>query len=337
MTFSIGKGTNISHWLSQSKDRDELRRKKFTKADAERIAEWGMDHIRIPVDEEQMWTRKGKREEEAFDLLGTALEWAEENGLKAIVDLHILRSHYFNDSSEPVLYSKPREQKKLAAMWEDLSDFLKNYPNDFLAYELLNEAVAKDPRSWNRVYQVPYEAIRRREPDRCIVLGSNHFNQVQTFPYLRIPDDRNILLTFHYYNPMFVTHWKASWWHIGGTYGGPIQYPGFSIPYENDEDAVRYVKQGLLNDCRYYDKSVMKADISVAYLVAKAHDLPLHCGEFGSKFGVPDHIRSKWYTDLVEIFDEFGIAWSNWDYKGGFGLIDADGTETIALKSLLGR
>ncbi len=47
---SLHFGTNISHWLSQSTlDRHEMGR-YFTRDDCDRIASWGMDHIRLPVD-----------------------------------------------------------------------------------------------------------------------------------------------------------------------------------------------------------------------------------------------------------------------------------------------
>jgi endoglucanase len=50
--FVIEKGVNIAHWLSQSGARGEFCAKYFTEADVAQIAEWGFDHVRIPIDEE---------------------------------------------------------------------------------------------------------------------------------------------------------------------------------------------------------------------------------------------------------------------------------------------
>lgn len=124
INFKINRGTNISHWLSQNTNRGIERQAWFTQADVKRIAGWGMDHIRIPVDEEQMWTKEGQLEEEAFALLHNALEWCAAEKLKVIVDLHILRSHYFNDSKPSTLYSDEKEMQKFAWFWQDLSAFL---------------------------------------------------------------------------------------------------------------------------------------------------------------------------------------------------------------------
>ena len=230
--FEIRRGTNISHWLSQSTRRGEARREWFTEKDVERIASLGFDHIRLPIDEEQMWDEAGHKEAEAFELLHNAIGWAQKNRLRVVVDLHILRSHHFNADEKP-LWTQPQAQEKFFQLWRELSAELKKYPISVVAYELMNEPVADDPEDWNRVAMTAYSAIRGREPERMIVVGSNWFNQHQTFLKLRVPEDDDTILTFHYYLPMFVTHYTASWWAVGGAYRGPIHYPGAPIAEED--------------------------------------------------------------------------------------------------------
>jgi hypothetical protein len=140
MSFWLGHGVNVSHWLSQSPRRGAERRAWFTEADVERIASTGFDHVRFPVDEEQLWDEEGRREPEAFELLEQALGWCERAELRAIVDLHIVRSHYFKAASRP-LFVDPAEQDKFCALWRDLSEALAHWPLEQVAYELLNEPV----------------------------------------------------------------------------------------------------------------------------------------------------------------------------------------------------
>jgi endoglucanase len=97
--FKIRTGVNISHWLSQSEKRGEERKSYIVKADFDTIASVGFDHVRIPVDEVQLWDSLGNKEEEAFELLHNAINWAIEAQIKVIVDLHIIRSHYFINES----------------------------------------------------------------------------------------------------------------------------------------------------------------------------------------------------------------------------------------------
>ena len=71
--FSIKRGTNIAHWLSQSNRRGQERAAFFTKKDIDFIKASGFDHIRLPVDEEQLWDSTGKKEDEAFRLLDNCM------------------------------------------------------------------------------------------------------------------------------------------------------------------------------------------------------------------------------------------------------------------------
>src|SRR5215217_153351 len=64
--FTYKRGTNISHWLSQSNRRAEERLKFFTEKDVQYLAGIGFDHLRIPVDEEQLWKENGEKDAEAF-------------------------------------------------------------------------------------------------------------------------------------------------------------------------------------------------------------------------------------------------------------------------------
>jgi endoglucanase len=337
MTFQIHRGTNISHWLSQSQGRGQLRRDFFTEADVQQIAGWGMDHLRLPIDEEQMWTADGQREAEAFDLLNQALDWADKAGLRVVVDLHILRSHYFNDRGEPALFTDPAELEKLINLWRDLSAFMRARSTDKVAYEMLNESVAHDPQDWNRVAGQVFRVLRELEPKRTIVLGSNQWNQVQTYPDLVVPDDPDLILTFHYYNPMFVTHYRAGWTDYR-VYPGPIQYPGQPVP-ERYQDELRRLFPDADKRNLHFDREVIKQHIMIAAEVAQRTGHPLYCGEFGVYQAVPLDIKLRWYRDIISVFDELGIAWANWDYRGGFGIVESyDGkTETGIRAALMGN
>ena len=93
----LGKGTNLAHWLSQTRREGEERRRFISESDIAQIAELGFDHVRMPIDEMQMWDEQGNRDGEAFEILHDAIRWSLAHDLKVVVDLHILRSHHFNN------------------------------------------------------------------------------------------------------------------------------------------------------------------------------------------------------------------------------------------------
>ena len=54
--FRIKRGTNVSHWLSQSEQRGEARRLHIQEDDFARLESLGFDFVRIPIDEVQFST-----------------------------------------------------------------------------------------------------------------------------------------------------------------------------------------------------------------------------------------------------------------------------------------
>ena len=52
--FSIHRGTNLSHWLSQSEERGEARQMHIQEDDFARLDSLGFDFVRIPIDEVQL-------------------------------------------------------------------------------------------------------------------------------------------------------------------------------------------------------------------------------------------------------------------------------------------
>jgi endoglucanase len=311
-SFSITRGTNIAHWLSQSTRRGNERAEFFTQKDVEFIKSAGFDHIRLPVDEVQMWDSTGKREDNAFALLNNFLTWCSDAGLKVILDLHILRSHYFNAAEKP-LWTKPEEQDKFIALWKDLSSFVGKWPNSMLAYEFMNEPVADDPEQWNTLLARVTDSIRSWEKERTLVIGSNRWQSVNTFDQLRIPaNDKNIILSFHFYEPFHLSHYRASWTDLKD-FQGTIQYPGQIVVNGKTEE-----------EKRVYNRDTLEKMMAKPLHLADSLKLPLYCGEFGIIDGTPREAKEAWYRDMVAIFDKHNIAYANWNFKAGsFGIVDA--------------
>jgi endoglucanase len=60
--------------------------------------------------------------------------------------------------------------------------------------------------------------------------------------------------------------------------------------------------------------------------VASALNLPLYCGEFGIYRNFFPDAKLAWYKDMISIFEEYKVAYANWNYKSGaFGIVDDDG------------
>lgn len=327
--FVIKRGLNVSHWLSQTEIRGEERAQYMGAEDFARIADMGFDHVRIPIDEEHMWDKEGKRNEDAFQLLHQAIEWSFENDLRVIVDLHVLRSHHFN-SDDIRLWTDPAAQEQFWGFWKELSAELMEYPLDKLAYELMNEAVAPDPEDWNKLVANGIKTVRANEPDRVIVVGSNKWQQVGTFKDLKVPqDDPNLILSFHFYSPMVLSHYKAPWSKFLNEYDGEVTYPGFPVDITVYSAYPPQVVQKLRESNADWGPALMEAEFMKAVEVADRYKLPLYCGEFGCYPSTPIELREAYYRDIISVFDKLDIAWSHWNYKNDFPVVDKNSLEPI--------
>ena len=323
--FVIEKGVNIAHWLSQSSARGEERAQYFTEADVARIAEWGFDHVRIPIDEEQMFHEDGTKDEEAFALLHNALGLCAKYNLRAIVDLHILRSHYFVAEYRPLFHERAA-QEAFYECWRKLSGELKGYSTSMVAYELMNEPVADNHEDWNKIVNECYDAVRELEKDRVIVIGSNMWQSFHTAEHLAIPEgDPNIILSFHYYEPMILTHYQASWTEYKD-YAGPVNYPGQTVTEEQLAERTAAEQEGFGRwTSETFDKVRFAENFRMAADVAERYGIPVYCGEYGCLSDEPnDEMRYRWLTDMKNVFDELGIARAVWCYREGedaFGIL----------------
>ena len=309
--FKIHRGTNIAHWLSQSKARGQERKEFFTKKEVQFIDSAGFDHIRLPIDEEQMWDESGRRNEEAFALLNDAISWCKEEDIRVVLDLHILRSHHFNEGNKP-LWTDPKEQEKFIRLWKDLSAFVGKWPTNLLAYEFMNEPVADNAEQWNVLLNRVRDSIRSWEPSRVLVIGSNRWQQAASFDQLRVPaNDKNIILSFHFYEPFYLTHYQASWTKLKD-FQGEVRYPGQIVANgKTPEELLVYTIDSL--------EKMMAKPIKLADSLG----LQLYCGEFGVIDKAPVDDKLRWYRDMIAIFERNNIAYANWNFKSGsFGIVD---------------
>jgi endoglucanase len=327
--FVIRRGTNLSHWLSQD-FHWQPRQTWITANDFRFIARAGFDHVRLPIDEKELWADDGAPIEEAFGVLQQALAWARANHLRVIVDLHTVRAHHFNASNEGghnTLFTDPKAREKFLDLWRQLSARLHDQPVDFVAYEIMNEPVADDPEDWNKLVAVAHAAIRRLEPNRVIVIGSNLWQLPHTLPLLKVPaGDRNIILSSHTYSPLLFTHYTADWVPIK-TYTGPVHYPGAVVPRATyDELMAKFGPAGqgdlVANAKDDWGPARFAQEFAPAIARARELGLQLYCGEFGCLPTVPRADRLAYYRDFIATLEQNGIAWANWEYKGDFGLFE---------------
>lgn len=326
--FVIRRGVNLSHWLSQCEDWAP-RETFITENDIHYIASIGFDHVRLPIDEMEMWAEDGSPDEKAFGCLQDAINWCINNDLRVVVDLHVLRSHHFNaanDGTTNTLWTDPQAQQHFVDLWKQLSSRLSHFPNSVLAYEPMNEPVAPDHDDWNKLILRAHGAIRKLEPNRVLIFGSNLWQIPETIGALKVPEgDKNIILSTHTYSPFVFTHYTAGWTPLK-FYRGKVSYPG-KVVEKAEYDRLMAHDGGRLKDLvgdsnLNWNKQQLYKKLKPAIDRAGELGLQLYCGEYGCLPSVPRKDRIEYYSDITDVMEETGMAWANWEYKGDFGIFE---------------
>ncbi len=321
------KGVDLGGWLSQGKYDKEHLDTFITEKDIERIASWGLDHVRVPVDFENIETEAGEERPEGYVYLDHCISWCRKYGLNMVLDLHKTCGYIFDDLeySADFFTSKPL-QDRFIRLWERLAErYAKD--SDIVMFELLNEIVRFDvAETWNEIALRCIRTIRSYAPTAKILYGGVGYNAVSAIKLLLPPTDENIVYNFHCYEPLIFTHQSAYWvdsmpqdYHIG--------YPDSVDKYMEETKRIAGAMTGVFADP---DKKIRSLDpeffmdlFQEAVEVAEKYDIPLYCGEYGVIDRAPGPDTVRWFADIHAAFEHYGIGRAVWTYKQlDFGLID---------------
>lgn len=329
VVFDIRKGVNIGNWISQSSKRGTDRDNAIKESHIRKIAQMGFDHIRLPVDEEQLFDAEGNLDRECLALVKRTVDYCQRNGLRVLLDLHIIRSHHFNEKVNP-LWTDPAEQAHFLDMWKKIDGEMSSYPADLLAYEPLNEPVADDPAPWNTLFNRFIRQIRETDKERVLVIEANRWGGYKYVGRLDIPaDDPNLMLQMHFYEPHLMTAYQASWNKFADLdFATPMKYPGKLISDAQYQALTDEEKALVQPYYKTYDKSVFAGWWKDAVDFARKKGLRLYLGEFGCLPNCGNDNKEAWVRDIVDLCKENDIAYSWWEFNHSYGFADKDGNVT---------
>ncbi len=319
-------GVNLGGWLSQC-DHTKERYDNFIKEeDIEVIKNWGLDHIRVPIDYDLVEDNEGNYKEDGFAYLDKVLDWAEKYGLNMILDLHKTFGFSFDDGeAETGFFENASYQERFYKLWEEFAKRYGKY-SDRLCFEILNEVTEKEYCDiWNEISTKCIKRIRAIAPDIKILLGGYYNNSIEALKDLALPVDENIVYNFHCYEPLVFTH-QGGYWVAG-------MDTNFRMPFDVTYGKYNeYTEQNLARyaaDFSDFDPDkVMGVEyfenlVSEAVRVAEERNVALYCGEYGVINLATAEDTMKWYKMICSVFEKHGIGRAAWSYKEmDFGLVD---------------
>lgn len=294
------KGIDLGGWLSQCDYSTERLENFITEPDIEKIASWGMDHVRIPIDFNVLEDDKGGYSEKGFGYVENAVKLCQKHGLNVIIDLHKTAGFSFDKGEQETGFFDSEDlQERFYRLWEEIAKHFGNDPAH-IAFELLNEVTDQSfCAKWNEVAKKCIGRIRKIAPDTVILVGSYWNNSVSAVKDLDKPYDDKIVYNFHCYDPLEFTHQHASW-----------------VDWANTEKDVSFEESGVSPE--YFEKL-----FEPAIQKAKENDTVLYCGEYGVIDCVSGEEALKWFKAINAVFVKYDIGRSVWSYKEmDFGISD---------------
>ncbi len=318
------RGVNLTGWFQASSAR-QIQFTRFTRQDMVNIRSLGCDVIRLPINLHGM---AGGPPDYALDplflqFLDPVVDWAEGLQIHLILDNH---------SFDPAGDTTPQIGDILIPVWTQMASHYRDR-SKYVYYEVLNEPHDIADSVWNSIQQRVIDAIRSVDQVHTIIVGPAGWNSYNNLKYMPEYRDTNLIYTFHFYDPFLFTHQGASWTSpsMVSLAGVPFPYDAKAIPSCPNDLKGTWV-EGSLNVSYKTDGTASRVkeliDTAVAFRGYRRIPVRLFCGEFGVYTANSDSgQRVNWYGLVRKYLEEKGIAWTTWDYTGGFGLFEKGGND----------
>ena len=319
------RGINLGGWFSQCVHTAQHYESFITEADFRRIAGWGLDHVRLPIDYDLIETEDGKPLETGYQRLQKAIDLCGTYRLNMVLDLHKTPGFSFDDGEQEAgFFDSAEKQERFYRLWEELARRFGKYA-DRVSFELLNEVTDKDfTEKWNQIADTCIGRIRAIAPSVNILVGGYWNNSILALPSLRQPQDRHIIYNFHFYEPLMFTHQGATW--IKGMPGSfRLDYPGNGQEYLRLHEEMQLPVLNIVEASGTSDADAKIVDnlFTQAAALAEERDVPLYCGEYGVIDKASDETAICWFRDIHAAFEKYGIGRAAWTYRRlNFGITD---------------
>jgi len=314
MNIPFSRGFNFSKWFEARAFKD-IDFKKFSEQDFIDVKSLSADVIRLPIAFHNfvLSEKDHTLEPELLKYLDTVAEWAQKHQIYLIIDNH---------SFHPVNPTDDNIDKILIPVWEQIARHFKN-SDKYVLYEVLNEPHGITDERWGEIQRKTVEAIRKIDKERPIIVGGTNYNSIEKLFKIPKYTDKNLIYTFHFYDPHIFTHQGATW-------NKPSLDPLSNLPFpapENFNPQIHetfkgtWVEESLKNYERDSKLTKLSETLERVVSFSKERSAPVFCGEFGVFMKQsPKEDRVKWYKFIREEFAKKNIPWICWDYFGGFGV-----------------
>lgn len=287
-------------------------REGFPEADFAWIAEWGFDFVRLPLSY-TTWANPSswlELREKDLERISAAVELGRKHGLHVNLNLHRAPGYCVNPPKEPLdLWTDERALDACAFHWATFARRFRGIPNERLSFDLLNEPANVEEAAYVRVVKRLVSAIREVDPGRLIIADGLRWGRDPVHGLA----DLGIAQSTRGYDPMLVSHYRASWVQASETFPVPT-WP--ILAHAAGEDGKK-AREG-------WDRERLRKERIAPWKELEAKGVGIHVGEWGAFQHTPHPVVLAWMKDQLALWKEAGWGWALWNFRGGFGVLDSN-------------
>lgn len=216
-------------------------------------------------------------------------------GLYVILDLH-----HYNQLTGGALHPNEKEvdaavvDTRVVNIWRQVARrYADRSPR--LLFELVNEPNGRlTAEAWNALAPKVLAAVRATNPTRPVLIGPVEWNSVNELKSLRVPADRNLIVSIHNYDPFEFTHQGVE--HL-------------ARPMPTGKTCCDAAQRQAIADAM---ETARKWSVATGY--------PLYLGEFGSYEKADMESRAAYTRIVRDEAERRGIPWAFWEFASSFGV-----------------
>lgn len=296
----MDKGVNCSNWLEAywmlPNNYPEIN--KYNRNLIQNLVNAGFKNFRLPVTFERLANNtapytiaNNTTNQNMWRLVDSMVLWANQMDFTLIICNH----HGYSITDANYNTELPRK----TAIWNQIMARHSNLNPERFFFELFNEPT--NEISNTNLYTFINSliaAVRAFNTDHTLIVGGNFWNSATGLITSKKYSDRNIIYTFHDYDPYAFTHQGMSW-------TSPAYMPARAFPLAGSGDSLNLVNS--IKDVKTW------ADTS---------GVPVMCGEFGCSTSASATSRCNWINTISSALSARGFAYYYWD---AISLTDAFG------------
>ena len=280
----------------------------FREKDFALMQEWGFNFARLPLSY-HCWSKPDptawmQMDEAQLRDIDQAVAWGRSHHVHVNLNLHRIPGYCVNPPAEPLdLWHDETALAAASHHWRALATWYVGVPNRNLSFDLINEPPAIAEADYARVVRRLVAEIRAVDPGRLIVADGLRWG---TTPVPSLAD-LGVAQSTRGYNPMPVSHFRASWVKGSDTWAVPA-WP-------------------LVSEKQTVDKDFLRKTYIQPWQDLQAKGVGVHVGEWGAYNKTPHDVALRWMEDNLQLWQQAGWGWSLWNLDGAFGILDSGRTD----------